>query len=348
LIRIACTNCKTILLIDDAFAGGVCRCQHCGTIQTVPAKARAGNGVASGQAMGGSKSVFAQAPRPESPMGAVGSGTGLDELASIVASSGLAGSGLSSRRLSRPAAVLPPPPPRRRVSPLLLGGAAAGLLILILLGVIAYLAMRPTPASPNAGNTLQTNVSGSPELSPSPPGIKQPNFCGTVLEGSSVVYVLDRGSGSKEIFPALEDATLKSIQSLGPGRRFQVLFWANGSDDAGYPPESTTYASSENIDAARRAIDGVAVFGASDARPAIQQALGSHPDVIVVATPKGWQLNADWASALLGLRGSSPVRIDTFSLGAAGPSEGLQTLAGKTGGQFVQVTDPQLRAAGGQ
>jgi hypothetical protein len=26
-----------VLQIDDAFAGGVCRCQHCGTIQTVPA-----------------------------------------------------------------------------------------------------------------------------------------------------------------------------------------------------------------------------------------------------------------------------------------------------------------------
>ena len=29
------------LEIDDAFAGGVCRCQHCGTIQTVPSKKRA-------------------------------------------------------------------------------------------------------------------------------------------------------------------------------------------------------------------------------------------------------------------------------------------------------------------
>ena len=24
MIRLACTNCKTVLLIDDAFAGGVC------------------------------------------------------------------------------------------------------------------------------------------------------------------------------------------------------------------------------------------------------------------------------------------------------------------------------------
>lgn len=36
MIRLICTQCKAELMIDDAFAGGACRCQHCGTIQTVP------------------------------------------------------------------------------------------------------------------------------------------------------------------------------------------------------------------------------------------------------------------------------------------------------------------------
>jgi hypothetical protein len=38
MIRLACTQCKAQLVIDDAFAGGACRCQHCGAIQTVPKK----------------------------------------------------------------------------------------------------------------------------------------------------------------------------------------------------------------------------------------------------------------------------------------------------------------------
>src|SRR5437588_11849598 len=38
MISLTCTNCQAELEMDDAFAGGVCRCQHCGTIQTVPAK----------------------------------------------------------------------------------------------------------------------------------------------------------------------------------------------------------------------------------------------------------------------------------------------------------------------
>ena len=89
MIRISCTNCKTILSIDDAFAGGVCRCQHCGTIQTVPAKARDGAAVgAGGQSIGGLKSNYQSND--------ASSGTGLDELAGIVVSSGL-----SSSRLTR-------------------------------------------------------------------------------------------------------------------------------------------------------------------------------------------------------------------------------------------------------
>ena len=42
MIQLNCTNCRELLTIDDAFAGGVCRCQFCGTIQTVPANLKQG------------------------------------------------------------------------------------------------------------------------------------------------------------------------------------------------------------------------------------------------------------------------------------------------------------------
>ena len=99
MIRIACTNCKTVLSIDDAFAGGVCRCQHCGTIQTVPAKARGAAAASTTTVTAGSKALFQHNPKSDG----ASSGTGLDELAGIVASSGLSGSGLRSRRLTTPA-----------------------------------------------------------------------------------------------------------------------------------------------------------------------------------------------------------------------------------------------------
>src|SRR2546428_8641877 len=85
MIRLTCTTCQTILVIDDAFAGGVCRCQHCGTIQTVPAA-----GASMQTAVKEPKTLYQNPSRVEAA-----AGTGLDDLANVVASSGL-GSGIGS------------------------------------------------------------------------------------------------------------------------------------------------------------------------------------------------------------------------------------------------------------
>jgi hypothetical protein len=38
-IRVRCVNCERELLLDEGFAGGTCRCKHCGKIMDVPADA---------------------------------------------------------------------------------------------------------------------------------------------------------------------------------------------------------------------------------------------------------------------------------------------------------------------
>src|SRR3954454_9693501 len=89
MIRLTCTHCKSTLEMDDAFAGGVCRCQHCGTIQTVPthAKNTAHPQPSSGKSST-SKSLYKGRTGPAFEAGS-SSSSGLDELASAVASSGL-------------------------------------------------------------------------------------------------------------------------------------------------------------------------------------------------------------------------------------------------------------------
>src|SRR6201999_2189329 len=106
MIRISCTNCKTILSIDDAFAGGVCRCQHCGTIQTVPAHLK-GNATAAAKptaaaGVGGQpwqgqqqKSLYQDMRRAQQqPAPDRESTRGLEELSDAVLSSGLGRSAL--------------------------------------------------------------------------------------------------------------------------------------------------------------------------------------------------------------------------------------------------------------
>ena len=40
MITISCNKCSRTLELDDAFAGGVCRCGTCGAIQHVPRELR--------------------------------------------------------------------------------------------------------------------------------------------------------------------------------------------------------------------------------------------------------------------------------------------------------------------
>ncbi len=116
--------------IDDAFAGGVCRCQYCGTIQTVPArlKGNAKAGAAAGAT--GAKTLYQKKVRASGQPG-----TGLEDLAeSIVGSSGLARGALKTNRAARPE---PPPPPKRRN--LLPVFVVISVILLILVAVLVWL-----------------------------------------------------------------------------------------------------------------------------------------------------------------------------------------------------------------
>ena len=344
MIRISCTNCREVLTIDDAFAGGVCRCQHCGTIQTVPAASAAGGVAAGGPNLGGSR---ASGNGSVAGGNVYGSGTGLDELAGAVASSGL-----SSRRLLRPdGSPLPAAGPasplglvhgRKSLVPLFI---AAGVVIVLLLGVIVYLATRPTAPT---GTPPGPRPAGPVAVAP----VAAANFCGTPLTGETVVYVLDRGAATQDIFPALKSAALRSAASLGSDHHFQIVFWPGGGEDVpAYPLTGTAYATKENVDAARHALDDVSAYGQTDAKPALTLALSQHPDVVVLATAKGWELEDAWAKDVLALRGTAPARFDTFSLGGntpapeGGPTPALKTVADRTGGVYAVVSNDQLGTA---
>src|SRR5436309_1178295 len=117
MISLTCTNCREVLTIDDAFAGGVCRCQHCGTIQTVPSRLRGGATPKPTKVDPATKTLYRRSGTADSK----NPGTGLDELAEVVASSGLlgSGSGLSSARLrgAAPASSSSTSPPPRSLAP---------------------------------------------------------------------------------------------------------------------------------------------------------------------------------------------------------------------------------------
>jgi hypothetical protein len=332
MITISCTNCKSQLSIDDAFAGGVCRCQHCGTIQTVPAPQKSPRPGSPGVSPPPKPPVGSKALYQGTARAGATSGTGLDELAEAVASSGLAGSGLASSRHTASAA--PPPDAgqrRRNLLPLMLIASAA---LIVLIGIliavlISHQNHTNTAAGPSAGATDTTQT---------------PSFCGIPLPTGSVIYLLDRGNSAGDLFDTLKATCYKSIAELGGDRQFQVILWDPVPGDVGtveFPRGAMHNATSGEIENLKRDFQDISVTGSTRLSGPLKEAVDRQPQQIVIATGK-WELDDSDAAALRDLA-SKGIRINAVQLGTGAPNAVLQEVARQTGGEFRAVSGPELR-----
>jgi hypothetical protein len=245
--------------------------------------------------------LYKKRPRPEPK-----SGTGLEDLADIVSgkrnqqwrltSSRFAGAGTAKGPGDGDATVeaVDSRSPRAR---------GIALLAAVVLGVWWMRAGSQSAPGPTGGQ--------NPVVAPGTPEVVQaaPNFCGVALNEQVVVYVLDRGNATRDVFDLLKEATYKSVQTLGPDRKFQVLFWNNGSDE-GYPSGLPVYSRPDNLAACRRAMEETTAFGQSDPTTALTKAIANKANVIVLATAKGLDLEPGFVEQVLGApqeqRGEDP------------------------------------------
>jgi hypothetical protein len=355
MIRINCTNCKAQLSIDEAFAGGVCRCQYCGTIQTVPKhlKADAAAPVPSGKPAGNgdSSSKVVHKKKPRIAGADLGLSSGLDAIADAVASSGLSGSGLSSnyglgRRepLVEPSA--PSPAANNKLLPLLIG---SGVLIVLLVGVVIGLLMKGNSGSggmPDGGTGSGNEPTvPTPAISPADGRVTGPAMLGLPLNESSIIFLLDHGSAMRgDTFDFEKLATLKAIESLRPEQRFQVIFWKvdRDKDPVTYPKTLIPASNREEIKKCAAAMDEVVTYGASEAKPALEKAFAAKPAAIVLATAK--QMDETLLKAVIDARKSNTTRVHCLSLGEKGNNKVMQDIASKTGGIFKLVKPEELQA----
>jgi hypothetical protein len=352
MISITCTQCQTVLTIDDAFAGGVCRCQHCGTIQTVPSNLKPS---ATAQPFVSPSSSKAKSLyQNESAARTVGanvattgarSTSGLDDLAQAVgqSGSGLAGSGLSRAQMTMGAAsgaqviatatipnVAPTPAGAAvtKKSPLMMILIGAGALILVLIGVIVFLVM-------GSGGTTGGGPGG---------GGAGGTFAGVSIAGSRVIYILDDANSISNDFDPLRAATYKSIKSLGD-KKFAVILWDNGATQFAFPKDGLSPAS--GLDDLTAKFKDIEAAGASKLRPALERAMFRTPDAVVLVTAKS-RLDDDDESALSAAMdtASGKTKFYMFTVGSAGDNEFLKALA-KGNGEYHHLSSTDLNNAGG-
>jgi hypothetical protein len=358
MIRITCTNCKAQLSIDEAFAGGVCRCQFCGTIQTVPKHLKSGaaaEGMHAKAAVGAQSQSTLYRNKTKSDMGL---SSGLDAIAEVVASSGLSGSGLTSGnpRRSKLTAVgeSEAPASKNQMLPILL---VAGIVIILLLGVVIGLLMRgsggngtptqtndQTPTSPDT--TSQNTASNTPEVLPLPvtPKVTGPAFFGVKVSDASVIFVIDRGSGTHDSFEYMKIACVNTLDSLRPEQKYQVIFWKLDKDkDPVMLPKSLTAASNKDeLKKTETAMDDVNSLGQSNIKPALEKAFSAKPSVVIIATGKA--VDDGFAKTVMDARKNSGVKVTCLSLNEPASSKAMQEVANKTGGTFKLVSLGELQS----
>ncbi|GIW77340.1 MAG: hypothetical protein KatS3mg104_2403 [Phycisphaerae bacterium] len=329
MIELTCANCRNTLEIDDAFAGGVCRCQYCGTIQTVPKKIGRSQGGSIRQAeteSGEPKALY----QVKSRAGISSVPSGLEELAEVVHSSGLS-SGLMNRD---PRTITTATPAQQKASQrttliaFIIGFSVVAVLCLI--GVIVVFSQNPAPQA-------------SPSESVDSVLPQKPTFFNTDLTSEKVSYVVDRGDATAVYFASIKKLLIKSVSSLGPDRRFSVCLWNNGTEDV-YPLSGgMTYATADEIRKLVRWLDEVSLGRATTVESALQQAVRQNPGEIVLVTAKSDQLAlTDFATEVLNLVKGKTVRIHGFSIGDSPSDDPLKRIAAESGGKFVHITRSHL------
>lgn len=151
MISLTCTSCQRSLEIDDAFAGGVCRCQFCGTIQTVPANLKKGGRPATpvgGGGAGAPQKALYQRKTPRKPADAPMTGAAATADAppagdaTAVAQPASSGDSPAPRgaRAAEPTAPQSPPSPGLAKKNKWVIGIALGAAAALAIGAIAWMA----------------------------------------------------------------------------------------------------------------------------------------------------------------------------------------------------------------
>ncbi|MFN3191586.1 MAG: VWA domain-containing protein [Aureliella sp.] len=180
------------------------------------------------------------------------------------------------------------------------------------------------------------------------------SFFGAAAGGNCFCYVID-ASGSMRGGPweAARRELLKSLASLKPTQRFYIVMFTRSIEAIPQPgerepAEHALYATPENLEHARRWLQGVQIGGSGAAPKAcIEFAIGKEPDAIYLLTD-GVTKVKDVASFIrqknrisdLILGEQVRVPIHTIAFYSDRGQQLLRRIAAENKGQFIYVPDP--------
>lgn len=259
-IKINCPECKKKIAVDDAFAGGVCRCPYCTAMVDVPGSSTESVGGVRPEQPGG-RPAEPGAARPEAP-GAVAT---VSQPHKVV---------VARKAQGDPKATM-----------ILL--AVLVLMVLALGGLWLHFMMVGKNGSP-ANDASDGNVGiiegGSPNgqdyaVEPSGPSVVRMPIA------TPVVYIIDAGSSMRQMYDYADAVVRRSLDSLGEGAQFGLIVAGETQDKA--LASSLLPADEANRQKAGDFTSEQTRGGAVDLTRSFKQAMTLKPAAIVVLTRKG-------------------------------------------------------------
>ena len=314
-MKIRCQHCRKKISIDDAFAGGFCRCPYCNEIVPVPSR-------------GKSPAVEARPDRPESPQ----------ELQQPPHIGPISSESAKSLPIANPVRI-------QGIITIVLSGF---LLLILAFGIALLIKARASQNSKEGkgvNHTLKevqvqpSNEQDSETVFPEPAinpltvrGIAGMDFT------SPVIFILDGTSSMQQLFDFGVALIRYSILAMGAGEKFNLIVV---SEEGLFSPSDDWLEGGKDGDKrVKEFLSAYAPAGTADLFPAIARAILKKPKSIVIITNRSISNankiieKAHKASIKIYLVGLEPLE--------AGALETMKILASKTGGDFRHLTASEI------
>lgn len=346
-MKIRCP-CNKRIQVDDAFAGGMCRCPYCKAIVYVPEMMAAGTRAASRPAFRGGRPGIPSVPRPAMPGERPSAPAAIPSSrpAAPIASSGQAAS--SPNRPSRQMTADGDHIPMAR--PVMFQGIVMlvmlGVLIVMIGGTVVMavkILSRYTTVPPQSSPAPQKVVSPKPATP-----VKQlkivsrgPVVAGDVSFVPPVVYCIDIGSTMSETYDFAVMLARASVKSLQESQRFNLFLCGDRQE---------TLLTQGLIPGGQQGVAKISEFmtrvsgqrlgfgaGSSNLTRAYNRAIGLHPKTIVFFCHKPLDVT------LAAKAKSAGIKIVLVTIDGAELEHEFKRFATQAGGEYRLLSNNQLQ-----
>jgi hypothetical protein len=324
-IKIRCVDCKKKISIDEAFAGGVCRCPYCTAIVYVPDET--GNKKRKGRPQAPKQRPKAPTTRPESPTQAVidpNAETAIDAPKTIKTP-------MARDESDKAMAAEHGQTDIPTAAPVKVQGIVAivfAVLLVGMLGGMVYVAIEVTSPMTIEEDPPDDYVNNAFTVRKDFPSV-----AGTIKVTTPVVYCIDTSKPMGEVFEAAGNIVIASAKSL-KGGKFNVILLGE-DDDKVFSPQPIA-SDKAGIDKLKKFLV-MELCGAADQARGLQTALDMNAKTVVL-------LARDSASGTKGIAEGAfktkSVPLHTVVLESS--SAGMEELSKITGGKSRSFTVSDL------